>query len=72
MCYYFIYKIQLIVCDGYRKRGIGKSLVFRAINYLKKHSTVIVVTTDPNMKAATAFYKSIGFKVSREWFYYKV
>lgn len=61
---------ELYVDDQYRKKGIGKRLVSKAIEYLKKrHVMVVLVTTDPHMVNAKKFYKAIGFKVSREWFY---
>ena len=64
---------ELYVDDKYRKKGIGKRLVSKAIGYLKKrHVLVVVVTTDPHMASAKRFYKSIGFKISREWFYYSL
>ncbi|ASI13743.1 GNAT family N-acetyltransferase [Candidatus Mancarchaeum acidiphilum] len=62
---------ELYVDDGYRGRGIGKELVSKAIDYLKKKKVlVVIVTTDPQMEDAQKFYKAVGFKVSREWFYY--
>ena len=64
---------ELYVDDKYRKMGVGKKLVSKAIEYLKKrHVLVVVVTTDPHMASAKRFYKSIGFKISREWFYYSL
>jgi ribosomal protein S18 acetylase RimI-like enzyme len=64
---------ELYVDDRYRKRGIGKKLVSKAIEYLKKkHILVMLVTTDPHMTRAKKFYKAVGFKISREWFYYSL
>ena len=64
---------ELYIDDKYRKNGIGKRLVSKAIEYLKKRDVlVVIVTTSPHMINAKRFYKAVGFKVSREWFYYSL
>ena len=63
---------ELYVDEKYRRKGIGKMLVFKAINFLKKHSTVIFVTTGLHMHDAIKFYKAIGFKESKVWFFYPI
>jgi len=61
---------ELYIDDSYRRKGIGKALVEKALGYLAKHSMVAVVTTASEMKDAQRFYEAIGFKESREWYYY--
>ncbi|MGC8730218.1 MAG: GNAT family N-acetyltransferase [Candidatus Micrarchaeia archaeon] len=61
---------ELYVADGYRRKGIGKALVLKAVDFLKEHTIVTVVTTSPEMHDAQEFYKALGFKESKEWFYY--
>lgn len=61
---------ELYVDDGYKRRGIGKALVRKALDYLEKHSIVAVVTTGEDMKDAQRFYEAIGFTKSKEWYYY--
>ena len=63
---------ELYIDDSYRGKGIGKALVGKALGYLAKHSTVALVTTGTEMKGAQRFYEAIGFKESREWYYYNL
>ncbi len=63
---------ELYIDDGYRREGIGKSLVGKAVAYLAKHSIVVLVTTEAEMKDAQMFYEALGFKKSREWYYYDI
>jgi len=64
---------ELYVSDNYRRRGIGRKLITKAIEYLKKmRVTVVLVTTDSNRVGAKKFYKAIGFKISKTWFFYSL
>ena len=60
---------ELYVDTAYRRQGIGRILVKKALKYLKGRVIVVVVTTGEEMKGAQKFYKELGFKPSREWFY---
>ncbi len=61
---------ELYIDENYRRKGLGKMLVNKALQYLKKHTIVVVVTTGVEMKTAQKFYKALNFKPSREWYYY--
>ncbi len=62
---------ELYIDNNYRRKGIGKKLILKAVGYLKKKQVIaIIVTTGPHMENAKKFYKAMGFKISREWFYY--
>ena len=60
---------ELYVDAVYRRQGIGRILVKKALEYLKGRVTVVVVTTGEEMKSAQKFYRALGFKPSKEWFY---
>ena len=60
---------ELYVDTAYRRQGIGRILVKKALEYLKGHVTVVVVTTGEEMKGTQEFYRALGFKLSKEWFY---
>lgn len=60
---------ELYVDTAYRRQGIGRILVKKALEYLKGRVTVVVVTTGEEMKSAQKFYRALGFKPSKEWFY---
>jgi GNAT superfamily N-acetyltransferase len=61
---------ELFVEEGYRRRGIGRALVNAALNYLREHSFAAFVTTSPDMEDAQNFYKAIGFRESKVWYFY--
>jgi len=61
---------ELFVEEGYRRRGIGRALVNAALNYLRGHSFAVFVTTSPDMEDAQNFYKAIGFRESKVWYFY--
>ena len=64
---------ELYVNDNYRRRGIGRKLITKAIEYLKKmRATVVLVTTESHKVGAKKFYKAIGFKISKTWFFYSL
>ncbi|MFP3279135.1 MAG: GNAT family N-acetyltransferase [Candidatus Micrarchaeota archaeon] len=60
---------ELFVKEGYR-RGIGRALVNAALNHLREHSFAVFVTTSPDMEDAQNFYKAIGFRESKVWYFY--
>jgi ribosomal protein S18 acetylase RimI-like enzyme len=53
----------LVVLDGYRGRGIGRLIVANVINASRAaEMRRITVQTNPDNEAATALYRSFGFR----------
>ncbi|MEM2093974.1 MAG: ribosomal protein S18-alanine N-acetyltransferase, partial [Candidatus Bathyarchaeia archaeon] len=59
--------VSIAVLPEYRNRGIGSSLVEKAIERLKEyHATEIFLEVRVSNKAAINLYKKFGFSTSRE------
>lgn len=56
---------DLFITDGYRKQGMGTSLLTEAINYCKEladHGKIIISTNENSEKFTDDWYKRIGFE----------
>jgi GNAT superfamily N-acetyltransferase len=64
------YLEELYVVDKLRASGIGKALVSRATELIKKAGIrTVYVAVGNHMKDAQSFYEHVGFMPSREmWF----
>ncbi len=56
---------QLYVESGWRKQGVGRSLVHQIIHEAKQHYHLLTLRTDT--LAAAQFYQSLGFKTQPHW-----
>lgn len=55
--------IEDIICKKeYRKKGIGKNIIYNLINYAKKNKCYKIVLQCNNSN--TSFYKNCGFKIN--------
>lgn len=64
---------EFFVKKEYRKKGIGKELVKKAVEYLKESgaSTIFVSVAVENVKEALIFYKKAGFEECKGvWLYF--
>ena len=63
---------MLGVAPDYRRKGTGKKLVLAGLAQLiSKGSQVAELTVDSENKAACALYRSIGFDVRANTFWYE-
>ena len=63
---------MLGVKDSYRNTGLGRKLLFEGLRHLKrKGCETASINVDSRNKSAFNLYKSMGFKVSAETFWYQ-
>lgn len=62
---------HLILDEKYRGRGLGKKLMGCAVSLAKKLKIeTLLLTCEPERKAANALYKKLGFKIKKTNYYY--
>lgn len=66
--------LGLIILPGYERLGLGKTLVSKIVDLLRKddHNNTITVLVDEKNSILQSFYRSLGFKgsevIEESWF----